>query len=366
MLSCISDKIEVPAESERGRLEFDLNGRDVGDVEELILSTKEGSPGFSSIPTEVFNIFPKLEKLSIMSNLRTISSYDLQNAQGLTKLNLAYNQIAEIEPNTFNELYRLEILFLTGNKLTVLREGTFTGPSSLKTLRIDENPIFMIEDDALNLPNLESLNLANSKNLTTLSDNVFCKLRNLTELGLYYSKLTHVGRSLLCMPNLHGLFINNNNIQDIDLFDFAKLTKLATLYLSVNNISLNSGNQKETDSKPVENTSLKDLQLDENCLSNPLDLQHLSVFKGLEKLSLAMNLYINLDLGSATLKDILPNLKSLKLWPSYMRCEEIIKIRKDLEKQSINAYFYPILCQFPSDWPPLATPKIDNCTVYWQ
>lgn len=77
----------------------------------------------------------------------------------------------------------------------------------------------------------------------------------------------------------------------------------------------------------MENTSLKTLDLSYNRLSDPHDLKHLAVFKGLEKLTLNGNSYTNLDLGSTKLKDIFPNLKYLDLIWTDISKEEEEKIR---------------------------------------
>ena len=60
----------------------------------------------------------------------------------LTYLNLAYNELTEIEESTFTKLNEVQILDLSGNKLKVLNQNIFkNSQSELKFLNIANNEI---------------------------------------------------------------------------------------------------------------------------------------------------------------------------------------------------------------------------------
>lgn len=63
----------------------------------------------------------------------------------LTYLNLSYNGITEIDPNTFIDLSELPTLDLSNNKMSTLSETLFNSSSMLKILRLSHNRIEQIE-----------------------------------------------------------------------------------------------------------------------------------------------------------------------------------------------------------------------------
>ena len=105
--------------------------------------------------------------------LKNCISLDLQN-----------NQISEIESGTFNSLNNLEILYLSGNRLTALKAIMFYGLVALESLSLWRNNIDSIEDNTfVNLYNLERLSLDDSR-LKSLSPGLFCGLFSLNRLDL--------------------------------------------------------------------------------------------------------------------------------------------------------------------------------------
>lgn len=88
--------------------------------------------------------------------------------------------------------------------------------------------------------------------------------------------------------------------------------------------------------KTAENTSLKTLLLRSNDLSNPLDLQQLSIFKGLSELDLSYNLYTDFDLGSSDIKTILPNLTILRMLGSKLDDRNLYMLSNQLKEKNVE------------------------------
>lgn len=138
---------------EKDRLEFDLHAANADKITKLNLTTAKGDSGFSSIPREIFVIFPHLKYLIIESNIRTISSNDWEYARNLSRLDLDYNKLSELKSGTFAGLDELETLELRYNLLTIISRGTFTGLVNLREVHFYDNRIHTIEDGAFeNLP----------------------------------------------------------------------------------------------------------------------------------------------------------------------------------------------------------------------
>lgn len=302
---CVVHNIKVP--EERERLEFDFNGKNGSKITAIELYSQDYKRGFGSIPTEVFTIFPNLKEFRIDSKITTLSPDDWQNATNLTRLRLLENIISELKANTFKGLNKLNELDLRYNRISVISRGAFAGLNNLTGLYLNNNYLSTIEEGAFDLPELLTLWLTRN-HLTTLPD--LLKLPKLKTLYLDSNKLTHIGQSLYSLQNLKTVLLGRNEIEDIDLIEFAKLPRLEELDLRSNRFSFQANQHANI---TVENTSLKTLVLAENNLMDPLDLHQLSVFKGLEYLILDENPYTHFNLNAKDIKAILPKLETLSL-----------------------------------------------------
>lgn len=318
---------------ERGRLEFDLHAANAEKISKLNLSTANGDSGFSSIPREIFVIFPHLKYLIIESNIQTISPDDWINARNLSRLDLDYNELSELKAGTFAGLDELRTLELRYNLLTIISRGIFSGLVNLREVHFYDNKIHTIEDGAFeNLPLLIGINLASNK-LTTLSDTLFCNLPKLSSLSLGGNDLTHIGQSLYCLEKIHQISLKNNRhkIIDFSLIGIAKLTTLKDLNLKSSKFSF-----EKQSNEAVENSSLQSLDLANNNLTDPLDLQQLSIFKELSSLDLQDNPYNHFDLGTTNIKEILPKLDYLNLRRTNISCEHLSVLREQLIQKNVE------------------------------
>ncbi|KAM6973209.1 leucine-rich repeat transmembrane protein FLRT2 [Aplochiton taeniatus] len=176
------------------------------------------------------------------NNIQTISRAALAQLLWLEELHLDDNSISTVgvEEGAFREAVSLKMLFLTKNHLSSIPIGL---PEDLKELRLDENRIAVIAEEAFrNVTRLERLLLEG--NLLTdegISPGTFQDLVTLRELSLARNSLTYPPQFL---PGevLVKLNFQDNQINRIPVTAFAGLSKLERLDISNNQLqSLTQG-----------------------------------------------------------------------------------------------------------------------------
>ncbi|XP_076834922.1 leucine-rich repeat transmembrane protein FLRT2 [Brachyhypopomus gauderio] len=176
------------------------------------------------------------------NNVQTVSRAALGQLLRLEELYLDDNSISTVgvEEGAFREAISLKILFLTKNHLSSVPVGL---PEELRELRLDENRIALITDDAFeNVTGLELLLL--DGNLLTdegLASGAFQSLVNLKTLSLARNSLTVPPPSIptKCLVKLN---LQENLMTEIPLTSFHGLHHLERLDISNNQLqSLTQG-----------------------------------------------------------------------------------------------------------------------------
>lgn len=209
----------------------------------------------------------------------------------LGELFLNQNEITKIEDNSFYGLNGIYDLRLNDNQLKIIRRRTFAGLPSLVFLDLARNEIEIIEDGAFDFPLIEILYLHQNK-LKRLSDVVFDRLQFLRLVTLDRNELENIGRSLYTLASIEYILLGENRIRDIDLAAFAQMPFLRQLKLE------NSGFTFETtkiDEGQQLNSTLNELDLSDNNLTDAVELINLRIFPHLKTLKLDGNLYKNLS-----------------------------------------------------------------------
>lgn len=176
------------------------------------------------------------------NNIQTISRAALAQLTRLEELHLDDNSISTVgvEEGAFREAMSLKLLFLTKNHLSSVPIGL---PEDLKELRLDENRIAVIAEEAFqNVTRLQRLLL--DGNLLTdegIAPGTFRDLVNLRELALARNSLTFPP-PLLPTQALVKLSLQENQIDQIPVAAFADLNRLEKLDVSSNQLqSLTQG-----------------------------------------------------------------------------------------------------------------------------
>lgn len=170
------------------------------------------------------------------NNIQTISRAALAQLTQLEELHLDDNSISTVgvEEGAFREAVSLKLLFLTKNHLSSVPIGL---PEDLKELRLDENRIAVIAEEAFqNVTRLQRLLL--DGNLLTdegIAPGTFQYLTNLRELALARNSLTFPP-PLLPTQSLVKLSLQENQINQIPVAAFAGLNRLEKLDISSNQL----------------------------------------------------------------------------------------------------------------------------------
>ncbi|KAM8847183.1 leucine-rich repeat transmembrane protein FLRT2 isoform 1-T4 [Synchiropus picturatus] len=170
------------------------------------------------------------------NNIQTISRAALAQLSRLEELHLDDNSISTVgvEEGAFREAVSLKLLFLTKNHLSSVPIGL---PEDLKELRLDENRIAIIAEEAFqNVTRLTRLLL--DGNLLTdegIAPGTFQDLATLRELALARNSLTFPP-PLLPSQSLVKLSLQENQIDQIPVAAFAGLNRLERLDISSNQL----------------------------------------------------------------------------------------------------------------------------------
>ncbi|XP_036438336.1 leucine-rich repeat transmembrane protein FLRT2 [Colossoma macropomum] len=168
------------------------------------------------------------------NNIQTISRAALAQLPMLEELHLDDNSISTVgvEEGAFREAVSLKLLFLTKNHLSSVPIGL---PADLKELRLDENRITEIDEEAFqNVTSLQRLLLdGNLLEDEAIAPGTFQNLVNLKELSLSRNSLT-APPPLLPGASLIKLNLQENQMHNIPVTAFAGLGKLERLEISNN------------------------------------------------------------------------------------------------------------------------------------
>uniref|UniRef100_UPI00358F6A62 SLIT and NTRK-like protein 2 n=1 Tax=Myxine glutinosa TaxID=7769 RepID=UPI00358F6A62 len=130
------------------------------------------------------------------NDISALNLKDLDGFRGASLLNLAQNDLQNVEDGTFRELALLKKLHLNNNLLSVITDGTFHGLYSLEYLQLNQNRLWSISSNAFSsITKLNVLHLEDNQ-LSSLPSGVFGSLP-LNTLDL--------SRNNFVIPQLHGL-----------------------------------------------------------------------------------------------------------------------------------------------------------------
>ncbi|GAA6081135.1 podocan, partial [Tachysurus ichikawai] len=155
---------------------------------------------------------------------------DLSTLYTLNELNLSYNRLTSerIHRHAFRKLRVLEVLDLSGNKLSTLPLGL---PKSLRLLRVKNNQIAELPEGSLmGMSKLKELHLSNNQiKLGSIYQGAWQELGSLTTLELSGNLLSHVPADL--PESLEFLHLQNNRISSISATDFISTPNIKSIFL---------------------------------------------------------------------------------------------------------------------------------------
>lgn len=151
-------------------------------------------------------------------------------------LNLTMKQLTHVPDTVFTEAKAAEvsIVDLCKNKLTAVPDGLNLIVEDLTELNLSMNLLLTLPDFIGQCQRLKYLDLG-SNNLESLPQNLEV-LVSLRELVLNNNKFSKIPDCVYGMVGLEILLVCDNKITEVNVHELKKLTRIATLDLSNNNI----------------------------------------------------------------------------------------------------------------------------------
>lgn len=153
-----------------------------------------------------------------------------------TLLDLRFNKIRYIAPETFKHHKNIRSLLLNNNLLTTLNNGVFAGLIQLRHLYLYKNRIKHIQPNVFQgLPKLEHLYLHNN-DIQEFESGTFSNMPSLDRLFLYNNKIKHIPPGAFSgLPSLTRLRLDSNALVcDCKLAWLTKMIKESQFHVAAN------------------------------------------------------------------------------------------------------------------------------------
>ncbi|KAK8759400.1 hypothetical protein V5799_002969 [Amblyomma americanum] len=214
----------------------------------------------------------------------------------LTRLDLRFNGIEEVDDQFLSRFPRLLHLQLSSNKIESLSPNLFKRTRLFKAVILGNNRISTVGDFFDNMLKLRRLVLGRNK-ITDIKALVKSTMPNLSHLDLERNSIGVITQFSASNRKIEVILLNNNNITDVEPGAFRALQKLIHLDLSRNNITFLNASIFPTDSR------LEYINLSENRLCSAT-----GTFKNTRRIKI-----LNLSSDRITsITDVVAGLRSLK------------------------------------------------------
>ncbi|NXI73587.1 ECM2 protein, partial [Anseranas semipalmata] len=179
---------------------------------------------------------PDLTSLDLTGNtITTISNEAFNGIPNLEWIDLSKNNITSsgIGPHAFKILKKLKRLYLDGNMLVHIPSKL---PSTLEEIKINDNQLHAIDEDALqDLKNLVTLELEGNKlSEANVSPLAFYPLKSLSYLRLGRNKFRIIPQGL--PTTLEELYLENNQIEEVSEICFNHTRNINVIVLKHNKL----------------------------------------------------------------------------------------------------------------------------------
>lgn len=190
------------------------------------------------------------------NELTSLNKELLASYKNLEILDVSSNQLKDFQPDIFAANKKLELINLASNALTNISQlfaALETVKNSLKELILTNNNI----ENLINFPELKKLEILylSSNRIKKINDNTFNKLHGLTTLSLSSNSIDSIEtESFNSLPSLKSLDLENNYIAKIP--SISNLNNLTFLSLSNQNGKLTMINRNAFDRKKTPTSGL--------------------------------------------------------------------------------------------------------------
>ncbi|OAD61034.1 Toll-like receptor 13 [Eufriesea mexicana] len=191
----------------------------------------------AQIPHATFSNTRDLRELYASHNTLTELPGSLHGLTALQVLDLSFNKLNILSPETLSSLSALLELKLVRNRIRELREGAFNGLPQLTLIDLESNDLRIIERNAIRaLPELQAIRLGKNR-LQEIASNAFINVPHLLFLNLSHNhlpSLDYVG--LESLRSLEVLDLSNNRLSRVLSNSLASMEWLVELKMDNNRI----------------------------------------------------------------------------------------------------------------------------------
>lgn len=178
---------------------------------------------------------------------RNVDGYDVCHYKGVLvevtqrrfedRLYISDLDLLAIREDAFKNVSATHLYLNQGNRISVLKRGSFRGLPNLERLHLDSNVVSLSEHLFAELGHLQSLSLVFNK-IDSIPKDSFAGLSSLMWLYLGHNDVEAVEAESFSNlnPGLLYLWLNNNKISRIAPGSFAGLTELSRLHLDYNQL----------------------------------------------------------------------------------------------------------------------------------
>ncbi|MCF2497301.1 leucine-rich repeat domain-containing protein [Dyadobacter chenhuakuii] len=225
---------------------------------------------------------PKLAQLHLQQNKLTEKSFQITGNNTLYLLNLKENKFTNIPP-AIRKCKKLRTLWLGGNQMSALSNGSFRKLKSVQDLNFYKSDIAVLPKGIKKMKNLEVLDLYYNQ-LKMLPKSI-TKLKNLTHLAVSYNQIKALPERIDKLSRIHTLYAHHNRLSKLP----ASITKMQNLKI------LDLGFNWFTNFPPELTAFVKLQELDLSSNNFPDFPEQLLEIKKLEKLYLRGNPFVKDD-----------------------------------------------------------------------
>ncbi|KAI4502908.1 hypothetical protein M0802_001952 [Mischocyttarus mexicanus] len=305
MLSAISQNTFAGLEDTLLNLDVSYNRLSV--INELplrnLLSLNLAGNQLKRISPETLKQLPRLQYLNLSSNalyggfppifpsslyildisytgLKILPTVLMLNLESLEKIYLSGNHLQEIDEGTFQHQYNLSVIDLSNNFIEHIDNGAFVGLINLYELNLRGNRLTSFIGEYFNTgTGLQILDLSNNR-LSQLSPTAFVIHPRLRSLDLSNNDFVHFPSDFIkSLQFLERLDLSRNELKNVGEFSFSQIGRLHTLNLSGNKIEsveeLAFHNSTQLQVLDLSNNILETLS--ERTMEGLLRLQHLDL-----------------------------------------------------------------------------------------
>ncbi|XP_058809190.1 protein artichoke [Phymastichus coffea] len=191
----------------------------------------------SQLPHSIFTFTRDLGELHASHNSLPELPSSLHGLENLQILDLSYNKLTALAPETLSSLTNLLELRLARNRVRELREGAFDRLPRLALIDLEDNDLNRIERNAVRaLPELQALRLAKNR-ITMIPTIAFSDLPMLQSVELQENRIQTIARNAFAnVPHLLFLNVSHNLLSNLADMRLDSLRSLEVLDLSDNRI----------------------------------------------------------------------------------------------------------------------------------